>query len=206
LLIVETCILHLAVFISVAHGQNSLPSKTDAHAVPTLIQQMAGTWDVQHRMWPGSDAKAIQLPPAVAHSRLIRRDLEHLSRGVFLEEVMELAPGSKEAPFTRIACFNYNAVNQQYEYFSIDTRGPQMMNERSYDTGVEGKPDDHGVLILYGDSFVAPRWGEMTSAAFRYRLTVLVQRQLEKVRVAANEWVLFWLRLVLRVSLAWRSF
>ena len=36
---------------------------------------------------------------------------------------------------------------------------------------------------------------------------VLVQRQLEKVRVAANEWVLlFWLRLVLRVSLAWRSF
>ena len=36
--------------------------------------------------------------------------------------------------------------------------------------------------------------------------SVLVQRQLEKVRVAANEWVLFWLRLVLRVSLAWRSF
>ena len=35
----------------------------------------------------------------------------------------------------------------------------------------------------------------------------LVQRQLEKVRVAANEWVwLLWLRLALRVSLAWRSF
>ena len=34
-----------------------------------------------------------------------------------------------------------------------------------------------------------------------------VQRQLEKVRLAANEWVLlFWLRLALRVSLAWRSF
>jgi hypothetical protein len=32
--------------------------------------------------------------------------------------------------------------------------------------------------------------------------SVLVQRQLEKVRLAANEWVLlFWLRLVLRVSL-----
>jgi hypothetical protein len=38
-------------------------------------------------------------------------------------------------------------------------------------------------------------------------LSVMVQRQLEKVRVAANERVLlFWLRLVLRVSLAWRSF
>ena len=35
----------------------------------------------------------------------------------------------------------------------------------------------------------------------------MVQRQLEKVRLAANEWVLlFWLRLALRVSLAWRSF
>jgi hypothetical protein len=34
---------------------------------------------------------------------------------------------------------------------------------------------------------------------------VLVQRQLENVRVASNEWVLFWLRFVLRVSLAWRS-
>ena len=32
----------------------------------------------------------------------------------------------------------------------------------------------------------------------------MVQRQLEKVRVAANEWVLFWLSLVLRVSLAWK--
>jgi DNA-binding NtrC family response regulator len=39
------------------------------------------------------------------------------------------------------------------------------------------------------------------------RAIVLVQRQLEKVRVAANEWeLLFWLRLVLRVSLASRSF
>ena len=36
--------------------------------------------------------------------------------------------------------------------------------------------------------------------------SVLVQRQLAKVRMAANEWVLFWLRLVLRVSLAWRRF
>ena len=36
---------------------------------------------------------------------------------------------------------------------------------------------------------------------------VRVQRQLEKVKPAANEWVLlFWLRLALRVSLAWRSF
>jgi hypothetical protein len=162
--VVAVCILQVAVFTPVAHGQNTPSAKADTNAAPTLIRQMAGTWDVQQRMWPGSDAKPIQLPPAVAHRRLLG--------GAFLEEIMELAPGSKEAPFTRIACFNYNMVNQQYEYFSIDTRGPQMMNERSYETGVQSKAQDQGVLVLYGDSFVAPRWGEMTNAAFRYRLTI----------------------------------
>jgi hypothetical protein len=55
---------------------------------------------------------------------------------------------------------------------AVYTRGPQMMNERSYETGVQSKAQDQGVLVLYGDSFVAPRWGEMTNAAFRYRLTI----------------------------------
>ena len=101
---------------------------------------------------------------AIAHSRLVG--------GAFLEEVMELAPGSKESPFSRIACFNYNAVNQQYEYFSIDTRAPQTMNERSHETDVASKAQNQVELVLYGDSFVAPRWGEVTNAAFRYRLTI----------------------------------
>ena len=48
--------------------------------------------------------------------------------------------------------------------------------------------------------------GKLLWSSFVKEVLPLFQRQLEKVRVAANEWVLFWLRLVLRVSLAWRSF
>jgi hypothetical protein len=32
--------------------------------------------------------------------------------------------------------------------------------------------DYQGALVLYGGSFVAPRWGAVTNAAFRYRLTI----------------------------------
>ncbi len=130
-LLVMACI---ATFVSVAYGQKALPSADTS--IPTLMQQMVGTWNVEQRMWPGSGADAISLPPALAHRRLIG--------GAFLEETMELPPGSIGDPFTRVAIFDYNAVNQQYEYFSIDTRAPQMMNERSYE--IQGK----GAITLYG--------------------------------------------------------
>jgi len=115
-------------------------------------------------MWPGDGAAPINLPPATARRRLVQ--------GKFLEEVMELPPEVNGEPFTRISYFNYNAVNQQYECFSIDTRGPQMMNERSYESSAQGKTNGEGTVILYGGSFVAPQWGAAKNVAFRYRLTV----------------------------------
>jgi hypothetical protein len=147
----------------VAHGQKPSLSTAGENSLPSLMQRMVGTWNVQQRMWPGSGAEAINLPSAIARRRLIE--------GAFLEEVMELTQGSRQERFTRIAYFNYNAVNQQYEYFSLDTRAPQMMNEKSYEAGVQSKTHEGGVT-LYGDSFVAPRWGETTNAPFRYRLTI----------------------------------
>src|SRR5262245_18049601 len=127
---------------------------------PTLIQQMAGTWNVGQRMWPGPGAAAVELPPALARRRVMQ--------GGFLEEVMEPAEKSPTESFLRIAYFNFNAVNQQYEYFSLDSRAPQMMNEKS-NRVEESKP---GEIKLSGGSFVAPRWGEATNMAFAYRLTV----------------------------------
>ena len=54
---------------------------------------------------------------------------------------------------------------------------------------------------LVNETFKTLFWSKQSSDR------VMVQRQLEKVGVAANKWVLlFWFRLALRVSLGWRSF
>jgi hypothetical protein len=148
---------------SVGLAQNAPQNASGKDSAPPLIQQMVGTWNVQQRMWLKPGAEAIDLPAAVARRRLIE--------GAFLEEVMELAQKAGQESFTRIAYFNYNAVNQQYEYFSLDSRAPQMMNEKSY-AGEGQTPAGKGGVKLYGGSFVAPRWGEATNAAFMYRLTV----------------------------------
>jgi hypothetical protein len=123
-----------------------------------LMQAMVGTWSVKEWMWPAPGAKPVNLPPAIARRRLVD--------GKFLEETMEALPGVADA-FTRMSYFDYNAVSGRYEYFSIDTRAPQMMNERS----VGGGSRD-GVIALYGGTFVAPQWGAAKDAAFRYRLVL----------------------------------
>jgi hypothetical protein len=101
----------------------------------------------------------LNLPKAVARRRVVA--------GAYLEEIMELAPGAKGDAFTRSAVFSYNAVNQQYEYFSIDSRAPQMMFEKTDEPPAPGAP-----VKLWGGTFVAPQWGEMKNAGFRYRLEV----------------------------------
>lgn len=127
-------------------------------ATPLPLQAMAGTWDVQEWMWPAPGAQRVDLPPAIAHRRLIG--------GHFIQEIMTALPGSK-SPFSRISYFDYNAMNGQYEYFSIDTRLPQMMNERS-----RGPTDPAAPIELYGGTFVAPQWGSATNVPFRYRLVL----------------------------------
>lgn len=163
--LLAACIVPVTTLAPVAYGQRAPLSTADNEPVPALIRKMVGAWEVRQRMWPISGDEATELPSTVAQRRLIG--------GVFLQEVMKPAPESKEEPFTRIAYFNYNAVSQQYEYFSMDSRAPQMMNERSYDAGVQGKMHDPGEMILYGeDTFVIPQWGEATNVAFRYRLVM----------------------------------
>ncbi len=147
----------------IAWGSGSAQKAPSKDSAPTLIRQMVGTWKVRQRMWPGFGAEAINLPPAVARRRLVA--------GGFVEEMMEPVDKSAKASFIRIAYFNYNAVNQQYEYFSLDSRAPQMMNERSDKTGEQSIPGQDGIR-LNGGRFVAPQWGDARNVAFTYRLTV----------------------------------
>jgi hypothetical protein len=167
-----TCILSLLMAVAVwaislvpvSRGHDPQVNSVRDDLRSSLIQEMVGTWDVQERMWSAPGVQAADLPAAVAHRRLIG--------GAFLEEVMDIAPKSNGQPFTRIAFFNYNDVNQQFEYCSIDTRAAQMMTERSYESDVQRKMLTEGAITLYGGIFVAPRWGELKNAAFRYRLTI----------------------------------
>lgn len=124
---------------------------------------MTGTWDVQQRMWPGPKTDPIALPAAIAQRRLIR--------DTYLEEVMQPADDRPGQPgsFTRHALLNYNPVTSQFEYTSLDTRGPQLMVEQSRPiaSGASGTE-----LKLQGGSFLAPEWGSAKNVRFNYRLTI----------------------------------
>jgi hypothetical protein len=115
---------------TIAIGQTTGLNAAGSSSVSTRLQKMIGTWNVQQRMWPSSGAASISLPPSIARRRLMA--------GGFLGETMELPSGSKQKPFTRVAYLNYNSVNQQYKYFSLDSRAPQMMDEQSYGTEFKG--------------------------------------------------------------------
>jgi hypothetical protein len=136
-----------------AHAQDASP----------LLQRMAGTWDVQQRMWPGPGATAVELPNAVAQRQLVD--------GKYLEESME--PAADHAPqpaaFHRHALLTYNPVAKRYEYTSLDSRAPQLMTEI-------GSPlpasDPGGPVRLQGGRFLAPDWGGAKNVSFRYRLTI----------------------------------
>jgi hypothetical protein len=134
-----------------------------AQQAPEMLASMAGTWDVQQRMWPGPAAESIALPAAVAQRQVIR--------GMYLQEVMQSADGdaSQAGAFTRNATLNFNPVTRQFEYTSLDSRAPQLMVERS-----AALPPHPGVqeLKLQGGSFLAPAWGPSKNVKFVYRLTV----------------------------------
>jgi hypothetical protein len=157
-------------------GSRGGDGSNGSNASTPLIGQMSGEWSVRQRMWPGPAAKPVDLPPAVAH-RVVIGD-------AIVQEVMTLAPGSSETPFTRVAYFDYNPVTQQYEYFSLDTRAPQMMNERSRTTDTPAAAQHPDPLTLYGGRFVAAQWGESKNVPFRYKIAVgQIENQRQTVRL-----------------------
>lgn len=84
LLFLGAGVVYATALAPTTYGQNASLGRAGSNPLPSLMQQMVGTWNVQQRMWPGSGAEAINLPLAVAHRRLIG--------GAFLEELMTLAP------------------------------------------------------------------------------------------------------------------
>ena len=148
----------------VAYADKALLSTGGTDAGTAFIQQMIGEWEVRQRMWPSAAGQAVELAPAVAHRLLIGSTI--------VQETMTLAPESSETPFTRLAYFDYNAISQRFEYFSLDTRAPQMMNERSLAAAIDADSQRGSAIALYGGIFVAPQWGESKNVPFRYRIVL----------------------------------
>jgi len=151
--------LVLTAALPAAAWTESAPPGSAAKATP-LLNKMVGTWDVRQRMWAGSGAEAVDLPPAVARRTLIQDS--------YLQEVMQLAQPSSTDAFTRTAYLNYNAVSRKYEYFSLDTRAPQQMTYASDEQDARAEK----MIKFNGGMFVASRWGDASNVAFKYRLEV----------------------------------
>ena len=167
-----------------SHAQDS---KTAGKALALRLEDMAGTWKVSSRMWPAADAQPIDLPPAIARRELLE--------GAFLQEIMEPAENADGPAFTRVAYVTYNSVYRQYEYFSLDTRLPQMM---TYVIPGANKAQGNKVDLL-GRTFVAPAWGAEKNVPFSYRIVIgaveadrqLVQLFLTKLDGAGTEFLAF---------------
>src|SRR5215211_346034 len=89
------CLARLLSLASFAYGQD--PAADQSASITPLIRQMVGMWHVRSRMWSGPEAKAVDLPPAMARREIVG--------DAFLEEVMEAADKSGQASFTRVAYF-----------------------------------------------------------------------------------------------------
>ena len=109
-----------------------------------LIGRQVGDWSVRQRVWSSPSADPIELPPMVARRRMVR--------GVFLEEVMEAAPGSGQDPFTRTAYLSFNPINRRFEHVTLDSRYPPVM----FETSVDDKIEDSRAIVLYVTGFTTP--------------------------------------------------
>jgi hypothetical protein len=74
-----------------------------------------GTWEVVTTLRLTPDAAPVVSTGVIAERTMV---------GLYLQEVMKPAPGSKTPDFRRIAYLYYNRVEGRWQYVSMDTRFP----------------------------------------------------------------------------------
>lgn len=72
-LIVRFFVAVLAMMVAVQSVEAADPAFNKQSSLPTLLQQMEGSWTVSQKMWPGKNQPAVQLPAATARRRAQRR-------------------------------------------------------------------------------------------------------------------------------------
>lgn len=95
------------------------------------LKQRAGTWDVTARLRLTPDATLIVTEGLLAERTMV---------GLYLQEVLKPAPGSKAPDFQRLAYEYYSRVEGRWQYVSMDTRFPVgIMPAWSFDKGSDSK-------------------------------------------------------------------
>ena len=129
-----------------------------------VIKPMAGEWEVKQRIWLKAGAEPIASPPFIVHRWM---------NGHFLEEVMEVKPGTDVTPFTRTTYLNFNYANLRWEHVVLDTRYPVMMFETSYDGAIKNGKE----ITLHLPAFIIPPvWDkEISGQLGKQRRTILLE-------------------------------
>jgi hypothetical protein len=118
-----------------AHPQTTPPSAAErmqqAGPEEAQLRQRVGTWDVTARLQLTPDATPIVTAGLFAVRTMV---------GLYLQELMKPAPGSKAADFQRLSYEYYSRVEGRWQYVSMDTRFPVgIMPAWSFDKGAESK-------------------------------------------------------------------
>ena len=133
-----TCTM-LMLAASLSHAQSAsapaLPAAAQRMSEPgpegRELAQQTGNWDVVSTNWPAPGAAPVETRGLVAERSLV---------GLFLQEVMRPAPGSKVPDFRRLDYLNYDRVEGRWKYVSMDTRLPvSIMPASSSGAARDGK-------------------------------------------------------------------
>jgi hypothetical protein len=137
------------------------------------LARRAGTWDLVLTMHPSPDAQPIVWKDLVAERKMV---------GLFLEEIIRPASGSRQPDFRRISYLTYNRLEGRWQYVSLDTRFPAgIMPAYSVD---RQKPDD---ITLEFASLAFAGWGE-TVDGWMLRSSYAVSLQDDDTETARQYW------------------
>ncbi|WP_394848712.1 DUF1579 domain-containing protein [Pendulispora brunnea] len=132
------------------------PSAIERMLVPgpetEQLARRVGTWDVVMTLRTSPEATPIVISGMIA---------ERTMTGLYLQETMKPAPGSKVPDFRRIDYLTYNKLEARWQYISMDTRAPiGIMAARSY--GATNFPE----VTVHFDNFAIPGWGQELEGKF----------------------------------------
>jgi len=96
------------------------------------LASSVGQWDVLFTMWPAPGAEPVVTKGLVAERKMV---------GIYQQEIMKPAPGTKTPDFTRMAYVTFSRVEGRWQYVSLDTRFPVgLMPAYSFGKAKPGEP------------------------------------------------------------------